>query len=234
MEDILKTCKRCGETKPLEMFHKAKANKDGHNCVCGVCKNKESSEYSKTYRKTKRGKEVSARASKKYNQKHPDKARKQRAKDVWKVYVKEYRKGDHYKKQQREYREKNREKKREQNRIWMREYRKIPQNKIKSILRNRINDALRTQNATKCFKTMDMLGCSIEFFKAHIESKFTLGMAWDNHGRGSTKWHIDHIIPCDFFDLTNPEEQKKCFHWTNLQPLWEPDNLSKGNKLIAA
>jgi len=54
-------------------------------------------------------------------------------------------------------------------------------------------------------------------------------MSWDNHGFKG--WHIDHIIPCSAFDLTKVEEQKKCFHYTNLQPLWAKDNLSKGDKL---
>ena len=51
-------------------------------------------------------------------------------------------------------------------------------------------------------------------------------MSWENHGT----WHIDHRVPCAKFDLTKKEEQEKCFHYTNLQPLWAKDNLSKGNK----
>jgi hypothetical protein len=52
-------------------------------------------------------------------------------------------------------------------------------------------------------------------------------MSWHNR----ELWHIDHIIPCDSFDLSNPDQQKKCFHYTNLQPLWKEDNLKKSNKL---
>jgi len=61
-----------------------------------------------------------------------------------------------------------------------------------------------------------------------LETKFLEGMDWDNYGIYG--WHIDHIKPCSLFNLENIEEQKKCFHYTNLQPLWAIDNLKKGNK----
>ncbi len=54
-------------------------------------------------------------------------------------------------------------------------------------------------------------------------------MNWENYGRKG--WHIDHIIPCSSFDLSDPEEQRKCFHYTNTQSLWEIDNIIKSNKL---
>ena len=50
-------------------------------------------------------------------------------------------------------------------------------------------------------------------------------MTWENHTTHG--WHIDHVKPCAVFDLSKPEEQKKCFHYTNLQPLWAKENLSK-------
>ena len=62
--------------------------------------------------------------------------------------------------------------------------------------------------------------------KQYLESLFTEGMTWDNYG----EWHVDHIIPCDFFDLDIYSERKFCFHYTNLQPLWAYDNISKSNK----
>ena len=61
-----------------------------------------------------------------------------------------------------------------------------------------------------------------------MESKFTEGMSWENQGKNG--WHIDHKKPCSKFDLSKPEEQKKCFHFTNLQPLWWEDNLKKSDK----
>lgn len=74
--------------------------------------------------------------------------------------------------------------------------------------------------------TMELTGCSKEHLINHIESMFVNGMSWDNYG----EWHIDHIRPCASFDLTNIEQQKQCFNWTNLQPLWASDNIRKGAK----
>ena len=66
--------------------------------------------------------------------------------------------------------------------------------------------------------------------KYHIESLFRPGMTWENYGfRG---WHIDHIIPCSYFDLSIDENQLICFNFKNLQPLWQPDNFKKHNKFV--
>lgn len=80
----------------------------------------------------------------------------------------------------------------------------------------------------KTGKTLELTGCSKEELITHLETKFTDGMTWDNYG----EWHIDHIRPCASFDLEDPEEQKRCFHWTNLQPLWAQDNIRKGAKIV--
>ena len=72
----------------------------------------------------------------------------------------------------------------------------------------------------------EILGCTIREAREHFEQKFEPGMSWQNHG----EWHIDHIRPLASFDLTDPEERMKAGHYTNLQPLWAKDNLSKGCK----
>jgi len=95
--------------------------------------------------------------------------------------------------------------------------------KIKLNLRTRLHHAL--QNNYKSKKTLELLGCSIEFLKKHLESKFTEQMNWDNYG--TYGWHIDHVKQCALFDLSKPEEQKECFHYSNLRPLWFTDNLSR-------
>jgi hypothetical protein len=94
--------------------------------------------------------------------------------------------------------------------------------KLIHTIRVRIKDVLRGHS--KSDSTINMLGCTIEELWKHLESKFKPGMTKENHG----KWHVDHIIPCAIFDLSKPEEQIKCFHYTNLQPLWAIDNIRKG------
>lgn len=98
--------------------------------------------------------------------------------------------------------------------------------KLTRNLRIRINKALRRN--TKSAPTVELIGCTIEFFKKHIESLFTEGMTWDNYGLYG--WHLDHIKPCAAFDLNDPEQQRQCEHWSNQQPLWATDNLSKSCK----
>lgn len=88
---------------------------------------------------------------------------------------------------------------------------------------------LALNGTSKQLPTMKLVGCSIEHLKKHLENKFQEGMTWNNHGKNG--WHIDHIKPCSSFDLVNLEEQKKCFNYNNLQPLWAEDNLKKGATL---
>lgn len=119
---------------------------------------------------------------------------------------------------------KNKQYKRNYQRKYCKErYKKDIKFKLVKNLRNRINLALK--NNWKSGSTIELLGCSIQFFKKYIEKQFLPGMTWDNHSK--TGWHIDHVIACDKFDLSNPKQQKICFHYTNLQPLWSEDNLKK-------
>jgi len=101
--------------------------------------------------------------------------------------------------------------------------------KILNLLQGRVLSAIKHQSTKKAYHTEELIGCKIDFLLKYIESKFFSGMTWENHGRGKGKWHIDHITPCASFDLTKPEEQKKCFHYTNMQPLWESDNIVKSS-----
>jgi hypothetical protein len=99
--------------------------------------------------------------------------------------------------------------------------------KLQTLLRTRLLKALKSNY--KKGSAVEMLGCSIEEFKEYLESKFTKGMSWDNHGTNG--WHIDHIIPLSRVDLQNISELKKVCHYTNMQPLWAVDNLKKSNRI---
>ncbi len=126
-----------------------------------------------------------------------------------------------------DWRKKNRKKLTKKQLIYERKRKKTdPEFKLMKTLRSRLNSALKRKNVKKNHKTMDLIGASPAFVMGYLEAKFTEGMTWENHGN----WHIDHIQPCCSFDLIKEEEQKKCFHYTNLQPLWAKDNLQKGGK----
>jgi hypothetical protein len=104
---------------------------------------------------------------------------------------------------------------------------KNPQFRIKNSLRRRVREAIKKYpNARKVDRTMNLIGCSIEYLIAYLESKFQEGMNIDNYG----KWHIDHIRPCSSYDLDDPQQQRECFNYKNLQPLWAKDNLEKSDK----
>lgn len=90
----------------------------------------------------------------------------------------------------------------------------------------RLRVRLAIKGFSKAATTMKLVGCSPGALRAHLESKFRPGMNWENYGlRG---WHIDHIRPCASFDMSDPEQQRQCFHYLNLQPLWAVENLKKG------
>ena len=127
-----------------------------------------------------------------------------------------------------------RELRRDNIRTYLREYNATRratdiQYKLRCGLHSRISVAVRKQYGDKAYKTMELIGCGVSELMAHLAAQFQPGMSWENHGRNG--WHVDHIVPCSHFDLTDPAEQKRCFHFSNLQPLWEADNIRKSNKL---
>jgi len=88
---------------------------------------------------------------------------------------------------------------------------------------------LKKNNEYKNKHTIEYLGCSIDEYRKYLELKFTPEMSWDNYGE---YWEIDHIKPIDSFNINNPEELTKCFHYTNTQPLYWKENREKSNKII--
>lgn len=102
-----------------------------------------------------------------------------------------------------------------------------PSYKLRKYLGGRVWTALK--GSQKSLRTIDLLGCSIRDFWIYLESKFEVGMTRENYGK---VWHVDHLIPCAIFDLSKREHQKRCFHFSNLQPLFAHDNLSKSSKVV--
>lgn len=106
-----------------------------------------------------------------------------------------------------------------------------PQYREKVKLLRRLDHALRGTSARSA-ATAVILGCDQLELRKHIERQFQPGMTWDNRGKGLLGWQIDHIVPCCRFDLRDEQQQKLCFNYTNLRPLWSVDNLKKGSKNV--
>lgn len=100
-----------------------------------------------------------------------------------------------------------------------------PQYKISMYLRTRLYQAIKKES--KSGSAVRDLGCHIGFLRGWLECGFQDGMTWENYG----EWHIDHRVPLSSVDLADPEQLKRVCHWSNLQPLWAEDNLSKGAKI---
>lgn len=240
-----KTCTTCQEEFPAttEYFNKHKDGKFGLMAKCKICHKiynqnmyqkhqKKRVDEKRIYRETNRDKILVS--SKKCYQKHRDK-RLEEKKLEFKLYpekIKQRRKEQYIKHREKrlasvkEYQAKNKEKRRKYTANYViNRYHNDPAFRIKMTLSRRIRGLIK-KNGTK---TVEFVGCTIDYLKQYLESKFIEGMTWDNYGRNG--WHIDHIIPCASFDLTKLEQQKTCFHYSNLQPLWEADNIRKSDKV---
>jgi len=97
---------------------------------------------------------------------------------------------------------------------------------IKIRIGSRIREAFYVNGYTKKSRTHEILGCSFDFFKNHIEQRFQEGMTWEN----KSEWHLDHIIPIS--SAKSEEDVIKLNHYSNFQPLWAQQNLLKSNKVI--
>lgn len=103
-------------------------------------------------------------------------------------------------------------------------YRQDPKKRIVYALRLRLWKTIKSAGGLKSSDSFTLAGCSRAELLKHIESQFKRGMQWNNYGK---VWEVDHIQPCSSFDLTNPSEQRKCFHFSNLRPLGVSANRRK-------
>ena len=188
---------------PFDMFHVKRASADGYNNVCKPCKKTKNELF---YSNNRESKLV-------YQKEHREKN-----KEVVDAYKKAYNKT-----YLPEYYKKNKEKRLAYNYKYTKERRKTDKNfRLASLLRTRFHHALK--NGFKMKSVIELVGCTIEEFKLYVESLFYPEMTWENHG---DIWEIDHILPCASFDLTLLEEQKKCFHFSNHQPLFKTTAIAQ-------
>jgi len=199
-----KKCTNCGISKiENECFHRRHTRKGElyYRPECKDCRNKKTRQYMKKVKSTEKGKEKLRRwAREKYHNKI-EKYREMRRNSERKRLAN----GTKYAYRKRRYHE-------------------DPIFNISMRLRRRVLSALKGKN--KSASTQELTGCTWIFLKQHIEKQFKEGMTWENRHL----WHVDHIRPCASFDLSKEEEQRKCFHYSNLQPLWARENLIKGSK----
>jgi hypothetical protein len=106
--------------------------------------------------------------------------------------------------------------------------------KLTRRLKERHYKGLKSQNVEKTISVLELMECSVESLIIHLESKFELGMTWKNYGNKSDCWNIDHRRCYASFVLSDIENQRKCCHWSNLQPMWKPENEAKGSKFDEA
>lgn len=208
---MLKICRKCGLEKSINDFPIRKCSPDGYDPWCKECRNRTNREYRETHQQQ----------FKAMRQRHYQR-------NIEKMRAEKIAYGKKHKEQKAEYDRKYRQENKPRLRAQIREWeRNSLENRLRRNLRRRIAHVLRGE--TKSESSFALIGCTLGELKTHLENLFLPGMTWENYGHFG--WHIDHIVPCCSFDLSKPEEQRQCFHYTNLQPLWWRDNLTKAAKM---
>lgn len=243
-----KVCSSCGLEKDSTEFYRVPKGLKGQ---CKCCKLKQNKNWSeKNQKKIKEISKIWVEKNKdriKENEKKWRISNKERIKLVKKEYreknreknrerEKKYRQTEKYKEYRKKYREQNREKLLEQQRNRSEYYLNYRKKRYKEeiiyrlidISKTRLREIIKIKNVKKNKKTFDIIGCTPQFLKEHIEKQFKDGMNWENYGLFG--WHIDHIIPLS--SAKTEEELYKLCHYTNLQPLWAEENMKKGNKIL--
>jgi hypothetical protein len=198
----MKKCSKCKQEKSIDCFQKDSQKKDGFYSRCKTCVSIFNKSKHKPYSEySDLQKKLKLEADARYRLNN-----KEKEKERHKKYF-ENNKSKYYE---------NTKKRKEKN----------PLLKLNLNIRSRIYNALKRVNQNKKAKTLDIIGCTFYECKIHIESQFKEGMSWENYNLET--WHIDHIIPLS--SAKTEEDLYKLFHYTNLQPLWAKENLSKFNK----
>jgi hypothetical protein len=230
-ERNMRICGTCGIEKPLGEFNKDKNRKGGHRNMCRQCR--------------KISRLANSDKDKEYLLKNEEKIKKQKIKYYQENKEKINKRGNKYyqenKEKRKEYYIKTKDKRKEERKKNLAHTRSIVKSRyftdiqfrLSQLLRARLRSAIK--NNKKSGSAVRDLGCSLEEFKKYIEAQFKPGMSWSNHGlgdkgRGYEFWHLDHIIGLANFNLADREQFLKAVHFTNIQPLWAFENLSKNKR----
>lgn len=245
-----KSCYSCKQSKSIELFVKDKYTKDGYKFICKKCscdKTKayhakdpaksraklyawrdKNRQYWLGYLKHMRGKNPTFVPKERDANRSPEEAR-QWVKDNKAQYdVKN-------KDKNRSYQKAHQPIINQRAREWRRAQRlSNPQFRLMENLRRRFYDLVKKLGHKRSLEYVEMIGCSLDELKAWIENHFEPGMNWENQGHFSfdkQTWQLDHHYPCSAFDLSDPEQQKQCFHHTNVYPVWARENLDKRDSI---
>lgn len=213
-----KFCSECKKLKEISNFGIDNSKKCGYRGQCKICRAEKIKETTKRYQFN--NKEKLQKQRKEYNLKNKERNKQKYLNNIDKI--KKY--NLNRKKYMQEYLKRWRFNNKEKTKAYRKNRTLSLNEKIIKLIRRRLLISINLAGVKKCEPTTKLIGCSIDFLKEYIESKFTKGMTWEN--RGNNGWHIDHIIPCSLFDLSKPEQQKLCFHYTNLQPLWATTEIA--------
>jgi len=222
-----KICSKCKEEKDVCDFGLQSSNKDNLKSSCKECRKIEG----KIYRKL--NPEKRKETIKNWYNKNPNYNKEYYSSNFVEINKKNkewyYLNIEKHKENSKKWDELNKEKIKEYRNNRIKIIRKTdPIGNLKLNIRTRTYNILKTKNIKKQNKTFDIIGCTSEFLKEYLEKQFKDGMTWDNYGKNG--WHVDHIIPLS--SGKNEEEVYKLCNYTNLQPLWAEENLSKGNKIL--
>jgi hypothetical protein len=216
-----KFCTKCGLQKDVSLFSRDKYNKDGLKNWCKSCCKEYATEKRKDPDWAEHLRKYQIQYSASLTEEKKDLAKQSRKE--WTILNRESLNA-----KMREYRKENPEYFSSLQQKYYRTRRADINFRLGINLRVRLNMALK--NDQKAGSAVDDLGCTVEGLREHLESKFKPGMTWENWGLGEGKWHIDHIVPLSAFDLSDRQHLLLACNYLNLQPLWQKENLSKGNR----
>jgi len=255
MEEVTKTkkiCTKCNEEKELSEFGKCSARPDGFMSICKECRKVIYKHISDKYTKSDKCKAKDKNRDKIKQKKTQERGRERNREKIRERDNKRYaveklsnpEKRESYNKEYHiknrvnninranEYFKNNTEKvKNYRNKRYRDKYKNDILFKLKANSRGRLKHFLKSINKKINTSSLELIGCTPEELKIHIEKQFTVGMSWDNYGTyGDYTWNIDHRIPLS--SAKTEDDIYTLSHYTNLQPMWSKENLKKGNKII--